>query len=124
MIVCNNDEDYDILLSLRSHGWARNLLKQKKYEKKYNSLDNRFIFLNSGFNVRPTEIQAGLAMNQFKRIEKIKKIKKLNHKTIITNLKKNKNWRNQFEFITESKNTNANWFGLSILINKPHIKKK
>ena len=27
-------------------------------------------------------------MNQFKRIEKIKKIKKLNHKTIITNLKK------------------------------------
>ena len=29
MIVCNNDEDYDILLSLRSHGWARNLLKQK-----------------------------------------------------------------------------------------------
>lgn len=124
MIVCNNDEDYDILLSLRSHGWARNLLKQKKYEKKYNSLDNRFIFLNSGFNVRPTEIQAGLAMNQFKRLEKIKKIKKFNHKAIIANLKKDKNWQNQFEFITESKNTNANWFGLSILINKPHIKKK
>ena len=73
------------------------MAKQKKYEKKYNSLDNRFIFLNSGFNVRPTEIQAGLAMNQFKRLEKIKKIKKFNHKAIIANLKKDKNWQKQYE---------------------------
>ena len=51
MIVCNNNDDYDILLSLRSHGWARNL-KNKNIMKKYNKIDNRFIFLNSGFNLR------------------------------------------------------------------------
>ena len=124
MIVCNNNDDYDILLSLRSHGWARNLIKQKYYEKKYNKIDNRFIFLNSGFNLRPTEIQAAIARNQFKRLNTIKKVKKSNHKKIINYLKKSKLWQNQFTFIEETKNTNSNWFGLSILLNKPYIKKK
>ena len=124
MIVCNNDNDYDILLSLRSHGWARKLLKQKKYEKKYKNLDNRFIFLNSGFNLRPTEIQAAIANNQFKRLDNLKKIKKKNHLKIVKSFLKNKKWKNQFTFILENKNVSANWFGLSILINKHLVYKK
>ena len=124
MIVCHNDEDYDILLSLRSHGWARNLINQKKYEKKYKNLDNRFIFLNSGFNLRPTDIQAAIGSNQFKRMDSVKNIKKKNHKKIINKLKKDKNWKNQFTFIVENKNIDPNWFGLSILINTPYINKK
>ena len=124
MIVCNSDEDYDILLSLRSHGWARNLLKQKKYERKFKNLDNRFIFLNSGFNLRPTEIQAAIAKNQFSRINQISKIKNFNHNSIRKHLKKSIKWDNQFTFIGENKNVKANWFGLSVLINKPYINKK
>jgi CDP-6-deoxy-D-xylo-4-hexulose-3-dehydrase len=124
MIVCNNDEDYDILLSLRSHGWARNLIKQKYYEKKYRNLDNRFIFINSGFNLRPTEIQAALAQSQFKKIDKVKVIKRLNHARIIKSVKTNRYWNNQFTFIEENLNVSANWFGLSVLINDPYIEKK
>ena len=30
MIVCNNKDDYDLLYSMRSHGWSRNLKNQKK----------------------------------------------------------------------------------------------
>ena len=124
MIVCHNDKDYDILLSLRSHGWARNLINQKKYERKFKKLDNRFIFLNNGFNVRPTEIQAAIANNQFKRLEILKKLKKKNHQKIISSIVNNKNWNNQFTFINENRNINSSWFGLSILINKPYVKKK
>ena len=124
MIVCNNDNDYDILLSLRSHGWARKLLKQKKYEKKYKNLDNRFIFLNSGFNLRPTEIQAAIANNQFKRLDNLTKIKKKNHLKIVKSFFKNKKWKNQFTFIQENENVSANWFGLSILINEHLVYKK
>tara|TARA_B100001564_G_scaffold270227_1_gene231845 strand:+ start:468 stop:1682 length:1215 start_codon:yes stop_codon:yes gene_type:complete len=124
MIVCHSDEDYDILLSLRSHGWARNLIKQKKYERKFKNLDNRFIFLNSGFNLRPTEIQAAISYNQFKRLNILKNIKSYNHNRIIKSLEKHKNWSNQFTFIKNSRKISPNWFGLSILINKPFIKKK
>ena len=55
MVICNNKEDYDILKSLRSHGWSR-----KKTAIKYPHLDPRYIFINSGFNLRPTDIQAAL----------------------------------------------------------------
>ena len=124
MIVCHNDLDYEILLSLRSHGWSRYLKKQNYYEKKYKNLDPRFIFINSGFNVRPTEIQAAIAMNQFRRLDKVKKLKRTNRKKIINTIKNHKKWDNQLTFINESKNVNANWFGLSILINKKYKSKK
>ena len=32
MIVCNNKEDYEILKSLRSHGWARNEKTSKSFQ--------------------------------------------------------------------------------------------
>ena len=47
MIVCNNEKDYKILKSLRSHGWSRDYNESKKYPH----LDPRYIFLNSGFNL-------------------------------------------------------------------------
>ena len=34
MVVCNSSEDYKILLSMRSHGWARNIKLDRKLKKK------------------------------------------------------------------------------------------
>ena len=45
----------------------------KKYKKKYSNIDSRFLFINSGYNLRPTEIQAAIAFNQFKRKHILKK---------------------------------------------------
>ena len=58
MVVCNNTRNYNILKSLRSHGWSRDTIFHKKYKKKYKDLDEQFLFINSGYNLRPTEIQA------------------------------------------------------------------
>ena len=46
------------------------------YEKKYTKLkllDSRFIFYNSGFNLRSTDISASIGLNQFKRLNKLPK---------------------------------------------------
>ena len=40
MVVCNSSEDYKILLSMRSHGWARNIKLDRKLKKKYEKIDN------------------------------------------------------------------------------------
>ena len=58
MVVCNNTKNYNILKSLRSHGWSRDTIFHKEYKKKYKNLDDKFLFINSGYNLRPTEIQA------------------------------------------------------------------
>ena len=54
MVVCKDKKDYEILKSLRSHGWSR----EKHTAKKFPNLDPRYIFVNSGFNLRPMDVQA------------------------------------------------------------------
>ena len=131
MIVCNNDKDYEILFALRSHGWLggtrfypRRLKNFNYYAKKYPSLDPRYIFVNSGFNLRPTDIQAAIGLNQFNRLKQLIRNRKQNRKLIITCLKKDKRWNNQFEFIEPAKNINPSWMGLPVIINEKYKMQK
>ena len=114
MIVCNKKEDYEIIHSLRSHGWDRGLKNDKK----------NFNFINSGFNLRPTDVNAAIGLNQFRRLNNFKKIRSENRKKIIKRLKNSKNWKNQFSFIEPIKKLTPSWFGLPILINKRYVEKK
>ena len=104
MIVCKSKDDYNILKSLRAHGWDREI-KKKKFKD--------FNFINEGFNLRPLEVSASIGMNQFKRLDKMMKIRSYNRREIIQNLMKSKKWNNQFQFFNPSKNLDPSWFGLS-----------
>ena len=124
MIVCKNKKDYEILLALRSHGWSRGKGVYEKNAKKYPNLDPRYIFINSGFNLRPTDIQAAIANNQFKRLETFRKIRSTNKNKIINLLKKDKRWNNQFRFVEYSKKIKASYMVLPILIDRKFLYKK
>lgn len=65
MIICKDQKLSDLYRLLRAHGWARNA----KYAEvdPQDDLDPRYMFLNWGFNVRPTELQAGFGLEQLKR---------------------------------------------------------
>ena len=120
MILCNDTKDYNILKSLRSHGWSRDTNLHTNFKKKFNNLDERFLFIGPGYNVRPTEIQSAIALNQFKRLNQFIKIRNINRNKIINNLKKNDKWKNQFSFVEVESNFKPSWFGLPILINKKY----
>ena len=120
MITCKTKSDYEILKSLRSHGWSRD----KKIAEKYPNLDPRYIFINSGFNLRPTDIQAAVGTSQFKRLEKFQKIRTINRKNIIQNLSEHPNWNNQFIFIKVPKEISPSYMVLPIMINSRYVKKK
>lgn len=124
MIVCNDLDDYNILKTLRSHGWSRGTFFNNKYKKNYKKLDERFLFIGPGYNLRPTEVQGAMAFNQFKRLKYLMNIRNNNRKKIIDNLKKNKKWNNQFEFVKINKKINPSWFGLPILIKDKNVDKK
>ena len=72
------DKNYNIIKSLRSHGWSRETTFHNIYKKKFKKLDDRFLFINSGYNLRPTDIQAAIAYNQFKRLNKFTAIRNYN----------------------------------------------
>ena len=54
MVVTNNHELYEIGNALRTFGWSRDLKNKNKIEKKFPDIDPRFLFVNLGFNMRPT----------------------------------------------------------------------
>jgi CDP-6-deoxy-D-xylo-4-hexulose-3-dehydrase len=75
MVSTNNEELYHILLSIRSHGWDRDLPKKKQesLRKKYGIDDFRslYTFYYPGFNLRATDLQAFIGLEQLKRIDMI-----------------------------------------------------
>lgn len=75
IISTNDDEMYDILLSLRSHGWDRDLNpeRQKKLREKYNISDfnSLYTFYYDGFNVRSTDLQAFIGLGQLDKLDDI-----------------------------------------------------
>jgi len=115
MIACKKKEDYDLLKTLRAHGWDRDLSKNK---------NKGFNFINSGFNLRPLEVSAAIGLSQFKRLPNMMSIRTHNRNNIIKTLKKSNNWNQQFTFFNPRDNLKPSWFGLPLLINSKFKKKK
>lgn len=79
MIVTDNFELYNIMLSIRSHGWSRDLDKnfKNKLKKKYKVDEFRdlYTFYYQGYNFRSMDLNAFLGLGQIKKIDKISKVR-------------------------------------------------
>ena len=75
MISTNNEDLYHILLSIRSHGWDRDLPQEKQefLRNKYNidSFRSLYTFYYPGFNLRATDLQAFIGLNQLEKLSTI-----------------------------------------------------
>ncbi len=72
-MVCTNDEDiYQMVRMLRSHGMVRESTDdsiKNKYKSDHPDLNPSFIFAYPAYNVRNTEIGALIGRNQLKRLD-------------------------------------------------------
>ena len=114
VVVTDNEELYHYMLSIRSHGWTRNLPKNSKLHcKSSNSFYESFNFILPGYNLRPLEIEAAVGIEQINKIDSIVNNRRSNAKTFIQLLKGNPN------IIIQKEIGMSSWFGFSIvLINK------
>jgi CDP-6-deoxy-D-xylo-4-hexulose-3-dehydrase len=88
-MVCTDDEAlHDILVELRSHGWAKDLApdKEEAAARRYNVLDfNRtFTFYTPGFNVRSTDLNAQLGLSQLAKADAVVERRIANHRVYQT----------------------------------------
>jgi len=116
MVVCKTREDYEIIHTLRAHGWDRGL--------KSNIKKNNFNFINSGFNLRPLDLTAAIGLSQLKRLKNMMKIRKQNRNLIIKKIKSSIKWKNQFSFFEPNYGLKPSWFGLPIMINPQYVNYK
>jgi CDP-6-deoxy-D-xylo-4-hexulose-3-dehydrase len=82
MVVTDNYELYNIMLSIRSHGWSRDLDNnfKNKLTKKYevDIFRNLYTFYYPGYNLRSSDLNAFLGISQLKKINKISKVRNNN----------------------------------------------
>lgn len=73
LIVTDDEELYHILLSLRAHGWTRNLPKFNHVcgEKSDDPFKESFRFVLPGYNVRPLELSGAIGVEQVKKLPKM-----------------------------------------------------
>lgn len=73
IISTNNEEIYYALLQLRSHGWGRDLPKTKQIELKnewgVSEFSSLYTFYLPGFNLRSTDLQAFIGIQQLKKVD-------------------------------------------------------
>ncbi|MFH1401626.1 MAG: DegT/DnrJ/EryC1/StrS family aminotransferase [Parcubacteria group bacterium] len=78
MVVTNNDEYAELAKMLRAHGWIRELKDKGKIAKKYKKIHKNYLFVNIGYNLRPTALQGAFGIHQIGKLENIIKIRRKN----------------------------------------------
>lgn len=111
MITTDDEELYHILLSIRAHGWTRNLPQINHVSNKSdNWFEESFRFVLPGYNVRPLEMSGAIGSEQLKKIDSFVKQRRDN-----ANL-----FRSLFEgddrFIIQKEIEESSWFGFSIIL--------
>lgn len=118
MTVTDNEELYHIMLSLRAHGWTRNLPdKNFVHDKDGIPFNDLFRFVLPGYNLRPNEIFAALGLTQLKKLPKFIYERVLNCvflKQEISNydLIKNNIIFQEYDF----NNAKPSWFGFAMIL--------
>ena len=77
-MVCTKDKEInDLLLMMRSHGWDRDLdedtAEKLALDNNIKDFDRLFTFYLPGLNVRATDLQAKIGLNQVDKIDKFGK---------------------------------------------------
>jgi len=83
MVSTSDEQLHDILLHVRSHGWAKDLPPEKEAklaaERDVLQFNRPFTFYYPGFNVRSTDLNARLGLGQLKKVDWVVARRKENH---------------------------------------------
>ena len=99
MVCTDNGDLYQMVRMLRSHGLVRESTSESikfSYKEKYPELNPEFIFAYPAFNVRSTEMNAVIARNQLKRLDRNNEKRVRNFKCFLEHLDPEK-YRTDFE---------------------------
>ena len=119
-VTTDNEELYHILLSLRAHGWTRNLPKKNYVATKSDDwFDESFRFVLPGYNVRPVEMSGAIGVKQLEKTPSFLKKRRENADLFVKLFKDHPN------YLIQKDVDKSSWFGFSLII-KPssNLKRK
>ena len=118
MILTDTEELYHIMLSLRAHGWTRDLPTNNHLVKKeVNPFDESFRFILPGYNLRPLEFSGAIGIEQLKKLPSFINSRRENAKYFLEKLKKS-------DFILQREIGESSWFGFSLIMKDQTISRE
>ena len=90
MVVTNDFNLYNLMLSIRSHGWSRdidtNIKNNLKKKYKIDDFKDLYTFYYPGYNLRSSDLNAFLGLQQLKKLDKICEVREKNFHIYKNNL--------------------------------------
>ena len=111
MILTNDKNLYELCVSLRAHGWIRDLPDDNSIEKKTgNSFHDSFNFVTPGYGIRPLEMSGAIGSVQLQKLP-----------IFISNRKKNATifkslFENEPNIAIQQETEVSSWFGFSLIL--------
>ncbi|WP_299159478.1 DegT/DnrJ/EryC1/StrS family aminotransferase [uncultured Tenacibaculum sp.] len=110
-VTTDDEELYHILLSIRAHGWTRNLPKKNLVSNKSDDwFEESFRFVLPGYNVRPLEMSGAIGVEQLKKLPSFIENRRMNAGFFVELFKDHK------DFIIQKEISKSSWFGFSLII--------
>lgn len=113
-ISVSDDFDFtETMRILRAHGWSREADGHQKYVEQYPDIDPRFIFINQGYNLRPTELNAAMGQIQLPKLDGFNIARRKAAAYFLKHLAKHREF---FHFQQETPNSEHVWFGFPLIV--------
>ena len=112
LALTNDKEIYNLLKSLRNHGWTRGQDEDSPiFEKRDDDFFEAYRFILPGYNVRPGEIHGAIGLRQLEKLENFIKTRRTNAAHFVGLFKDDK------RFIIQEEVGESSWFSFTMIVN-------
>lgn len=111
LILTDDERMYQMMISLRAHGWTRELPEQNfVHDKSGDTFEDLFRFVLPGYNLRPLEMSGAIGLEQLQKIPAIVSGRRANAEYFVNTFSSIPEVRIQAEVGASS------WFGFSLVL--------
>lgn len=112
LVLTNDKEIYNLLKSIRNHGWTRDQDEDSPvFERKEDDFFEAYRFILPGYNVRPGEIHGAIGLKQLEKLDDFIKMRRTNAEHFV-NL-----FKNDQRFIIQKEVGESSWFCFTMIVN-------
>ena len=111
--VTDDFELSELMRILRAHGWTREVEDKQRWHDIYPEFDPRFLFVNLGYNLRPTELAGSMGLAQLPKLNEFVRIRRDNADWFRQALSR---FEEMFSFQNEHPKGKSSWFGFPLIL--------
>lgn len=111
LVVTDDRRSYELMVSLRAHGWTRELPADNLvHPKTGDAFEDLFRFVVPGYNVRPIEMSGALGREQLKKLPQIIAGRRKNAEAFL------ERFSARDDVLVQTPSGESSWFGFSMVL--------